>query len=513
MSNGRVITIARLLRIVIALGITGSIIVSLWIQYRIRVSNAWQQYARFPQAPVPHKNDVVVVVAPHCDDETLGCGGLLATAKRNGARVRVVIVTNGDGYRIGLVRRYGKIRVTPAMCIKYAYDRQKETLKALKILGIDAGDVTFLGYPDRGISALWNEYWSGDTLYMSHTTNTNRSPYRNSFTQNVPYCGESLMGDLQKILAQEKPTLLYAPHPFDDHPDHYTTYCFVAAAVRQLQLEQASLASRIKLFTYLVHRGDWPVPRGDYANELLAPPSALSRGDTKWLSLPLDSEITKVKRAAIKCYKSQTVIEKGFLMSFARRNEIFGELQTRTLPTVIDNQIAIDGFPNDWKNIKPALIDPTGDHLLREISKGSDVRAIYLCQDTHNLYVRMDCERPLSKWVIYNLDLRTLPEDKTTIRSKSRSQDNRSECKGLGNRHQYSVIFKPPNSCQPSTTTWAVHRNVLELALPKDILGQSNTLFVQVRTKLARITTDKTGWVELRMDSTTQTKTSTTSKN
>lgn len=500
MSRGKVIPIARLLSILIALGIAGFIVVALCIQYRIRVSNAWQQYARLPQAPIPHKGDVVVVVAPHCDDETLGCGGLLATAKRNGARVHVVVVTNGDGYRIGVARRYGRVRITPAMCIKYAYDRQKETLKALKMLGINASDVTFLGYPDRGISALWNDYWSSDTLYISHTTKTSRSPYKNSFTPNALYCGESLMGDLQKILAQEKPTLLYAPHPFDDHPDHYATYCFVAAALRQLQLEQASLASRIKLFTYLVHRGDWPVPRGDYPDEPLAPPSALSRGDTRWLSLPLDAETIQAKRAAIRCYKSQTAIEKGFLMSFARRNEIFGELQTRVLPTVANNQIAVDGFPDDWKNIKPALIDPTGDHLLREISKGSDVRAIYLCQDSHNLYVRIDCERPLSKWVTYTLDLCTLPEDRSVPRPGSRGYDNRPAPE-QSDKVRYSVLFKPPKFCQPVATNWAAHRNVLELALPKDILQQSSTLFVQVRTKLARITTDKTGWVELRLDS------------
>lgn len=37
----------------------------------------------------------VLVVAPHSDDEVLGCGGLLDVLRQNGARLNFLIVTNG----------------------------------------------------------------------------------------------------------------------------------------------------------------------------------------------------------------------------------------------------------------------------------------------------------------------------------------------------------------------------------------------------------------------------------
>src|SRR5690242_8053393 len=39
----------------------------------------------------------IVVVAPHADDETLGCGGLLAACVREGLSAHVILVTDGTG--------------------------------------------------------------------------------------------------------------------------------------------------------------------------------------------------------------------------------------------------------------------------------------------------------------------------------------------------------------------------------------------------------------------------------
>ncbi|MDH7603009.1 MAG: PIG-L family deacetylase, partial [Armatimonadota bacterium] len=444
----------------------GFAVVALLIQYRIRVANDWQRYAKLPTLTKPNGNDSLVVFAPHCDDETLGCGGLLAMANAKGAKVRVVLITNGDGYRIGVARAYGTIRVTPEMCIKYAYRRQKETLLALGKLGISKRQVTFLGYPDRGISALWTEHWSSETLYVSNATKTDRSPYANSFTLRAPYCGESLLRDILSILIAEKPTIVCAPHPFDDHPDHYAAYCFVAAAITQLGLENPKLAARMRLLTYLVHRGDWPVPRGEHVNEPLAPPYALSGGETEWFTLPLSSEAVQAKKSAIRCYKSQTALEKGFLTSFARRNEIFGVLQKRTMPNVQTGTITVDGSPADWKGIRPELIDPTGDHLLREISKGGDVRAVYTCTDGRFLYLRIDCARPLSKRIIYTTNIRVVSEENNSappsgnqMRSSNISSVDRSG-------DSYTVVIKPGSFSEPESAISSVRKNVLEIALP-----------------------------------------------
>lgn len=76
----------------------------------------------------------VVVVAAHPDDETLGAGGLIASARDAGIRVHVVIVTDGaaDGDPGTELRRSGELR------------------DALRELG-EGIRVTELGFPDGGV--------------------------------------------------------------------------------------------------------------------------------------------------------------------------------------------------------------------------------------------------------------------------------------------------------------------------------------------------------------------------
>ena len=462
-----------------ALGIAAAagIAAALVIQFRIRVANDWQQYAPIPTARVPAKGDSIIVFAPHCDDETLGCGGMLAVARANGARVRVVLVTNGDGFRIGAAQAFRTVRVTPSICVEYARHRQKETLSALRVLGIPAADVMFLGYPDRGIAALWNDYFASDRLYLSHATATDHSPYPNSYTPRAPYCGESLIKDIAQIIRSERPTDIYLPHPSDNHSDHYATYCFVTAAAAQLDFEHRSPPGGIRMHTYLVHRGDWPVPRGDHPNEPLAPPHALARGDTKWYTLPLDEDVAEAKRRAIKCYKSQTAIEKGFLTSFARRNELFGSLPVRTVVSAQDGTHKVDGRTDDWRGVPPVVVDAVGDYVVAGVTRGGDVRSIYACRDSRRLYLRIDCVGRLSKRITYAVNLRQLSGDNSDRR--------------------FSIYFKPPKARVPASTLWAYKDNVLELALPPKRFEQDATLFIQVLTRLGGVTVDNTGWHQI----------------
>src|ERR1700689_1556600 len=44
--------------------------------------------------------DVLVVVAPHPDDETLCCAGAIVRARAAGARVAIVWITSGDGFEL-----------------------------------------------------------------------------------------------------------------------------------------------------------------------------------------------------------------------------------------------------------------------------------------------------------------------------------------------------------------------------------------------------------------------------
>ena len=50
-----------------------------------------------PSLPAPTASEVVVVVAAHPDDESLGAGGLIARAAAAGATVRLIVATDGEG--------------------------------------------------------------------------------------------------------------------------------------------------------------------------------------------------------------------------------------------------------------------------------------------------------------------------------------------------------------------------------------------------------------------------------
>lgn len=453
-------------------------IAALGIQYRIHLANDWQQHVTLPPAMVHGRGDSVMVFAPHSDDETLGCGGMLATSVANGAQVHVVLVTNGDGFRLAVGRAYNTLRVTPAECIKFAYKRQRETLHALSTLGVAPKLVTFLGYPDRGIEPLWSRYWNPGRLYKSRATQAYHSPYHNSFTPNAPYCGESLLRDIENTIKATKPTDIYFPHPCDNHPDHYATSCFVAAAVEQLRAEGD--AKGIRLHTYLVHRGDWPTPKGDHPSQPLAPPYALASTVTHWTSLALSPEVTELKRNAIGEYHTQTAMERGFLMSFARRNEIFGDVPVRRVSKVRPARIIVDGDSDDWPNVPPAIVDAVGDYVMAGLYKGGDVRTVYLASDGKNLYVRVDCVRHLSSRITYNINFRGLGT-------------------GDSNDH-YTISVRLKGKISPAGTMWAAKNDTLEVAVPLRNLQFDRDVFVQVQTKIMNVTVDKTGWQDVEFE-------------
>jgi LmbE family N-acetylglucosaminyl deacetylase len=81
----------------------------------------------------------VLVIAPHPDDETLGCGGMIATRAAEGRRVVVVVLTDGRA----LFRRFG---VTEPSEADVSAMRKAETLQAVEILGAQRSDVRFLDF-------------------------------------------------------------------------------------------------------------------------------------------------------------------------------------------------------------------------------------------------------------------------------------------------------------------------------------------------------------------------------
>lgn len=84
----------------------------------------------------------LVVVAPHPDDESLGCGGLIAACRHAGLPVTIVVVSDGAG-------SHPRSRLFPPE--RLAALRQGEAREAAARLGVAEGDVHFLGLPDRHV--------------------------------------------------------------------------------------------------------------------------------------------------------------------------------------------------------------------------------------------------------------------------------------------------------------------------------------------------------------------------
>lgn len=108
-----------------------------------------------------------VVFAPHPDDETLGCGGVVCKKIAAGAEVRFVFVTDGAASHPGFSTPED-LRVT----------REQEAVEAVRRLGAPAEHATFLRFADgraadhvteiadRAQSLI--EHWAPESVYVVH---------------------------------------------------------------------------------------------------------------------------------------------------------------------------------------------------------------------------------------------------------------------------------------------------------------------------------------------------------
>lgn len=88
----------------------------------------------------------VVVLAPHPDDESVGCGGTIALLAAAGALVTVVFATDGDA-TIGSGSGAGETAVL----------RRGEAERALQVLGVTGVTARFLGLPDGGLAGVLDQ--------------------------------------------------------------------------------------------------------------------------------------------------------------------------------------------------------------------------------------------------------------------------------------------------------------------------------------------------------------------
>src|ERR1035437_8174587 len=97
------------------------------------------------QSPSPvlllSTNDRVLVMAPHPDDESLGCGGIIQTAVERHIPVRVVFFTYGDNNQWSFVL-YRKHPVFESKAVEgMGLMRRGEAIQAPHLLGLETNQL------------------------------------------------------------------------------------------------------------------------------------------------------------------------------------------------------------------------------------------------------------------------------------------------------------------------------------------------------------------------------------
>lgn len=253
----------------------------------------------------------ILVLSPHPDDETLGAGGFIQEALGRGQDVWVVVMTSGDAFpwTPAYLKRYWD---GGAAMRAYGAQRMQESWNATAQLGVPADQVLFLGFPDRGLTRLENQYLA--TPLTSPSTRVNRVPYPDAYQPNAPYTGKQVTRELRRIAQQIRPKVILTTSVLDHHPDHRATAHFAMRLADEIGAQ---------VYFFPVHNGvEWPVPKGHHPDLGLYPPRAQEQGGT-WRRFPLTEAQENGKANAVQQYHSQTLIIGRFMWAFVRRNELF----------------------------------------------------------------------------------------------------------------------------------------------------------------------------------------------
>lgn len=419
--------------------------------------------------PAPKRGDRILIFAPHCDDESLGLSGFTQQALAAGAEVQVVWLTNGDGFPYSAEREFGRLGLNHDDYINFGLQRQTEALAAVSASGLTPRNTLFLGYPDSGLAEMWLHNWTPGKPFLSRFTGCARSPYANSLTPNAVYCGQQALKDVETVIRRFRPTHVFCPHPNDNHPDHWATYVFVAAALWELNPPtpgDGPPSPGPVLGLYLVHRGDWPVPQGLHPKDDLPPPAALLQMDTEWRQIPLSSEQEAAKRAAVAKYVSQMRVMRRFLTSFVRRNELLGTRPPGPLDVVPNGTLRV---VDEWRGIPVSAHDPANDTVQTDIGGSADIVSISAAEDSRRLYLRVETRKPISPRVAYDLYWHPLPSDAKGTRGASLRL----------------------NGPLPNGVSAVARGNVWQLAVPRP---PGKAVMVGAKTRYHRFTLDKSGW-------------------
>ncbi len=233
----------------------------------------------------------LVVVAAHPDDETLGAGGLLATAHQEGIEVDLVLVTAGEG-------SHPHSPTVPPQ--ELAERRLAESKRALDLV-VQGGRTTHLAVPD-GLVA-----------------------------ESV----EGVVESLVRVIGDGRSTILLSPWSQDGHPDHEA--CGRAAEV-------AARRTGARLLQFPIWFWHWGAPAAmpwDRVRQLRLSPSAVA--SKRAAILAHKTQVAPLSPAV----GDEQLLSAGFLAYFRAPVETFVEVEPRHASDPVFDDLHRD-VPDPW---------------------------------------------------------------------------------------------------------------------------------------------------------------------
>jgi N-acetylglucosamine malate deacetylase 1 len=148
---------------------------------------------RFLAQPAEISARSLLVVAPHPDDETFACGGLIALKESIGSKVFVIFLTDGEASHKNCCNISTK---------EVGHVRRELAMESGRILGVDSENMFWFGLPDGKIPKR------GDGAF------------------------NAAIEKLAELILAIKPFEIYAPHLLDCWPDHEAANEIVRTALK-----------------------------------------------------------------------------------------------------------------------------------------------------------------------------------------------------------------------------------------------------------------------------------------
>lgn len=164
----------------------------------ISAAQAFEAMAALPVAPLDAitGGKTALILAPHADDETLGCGGLIASASAAGHPPFVLILTDGTG-------SHPNSRAYPPSRLKQV--REQEARTAVGILGLPRDRIGFLGLRDTAAPTEGRAF-------------------------------DAAVAAIMAVVEQIGAASILSPWQHDPHCDHLAAHHMACAAVAQCRI-------------------------------------------------------------------------------------------------------------------------------------------------------------------------------------------------------------------------------------------------------------------------------------